>query len=187
MSSKIDQARHDAAVLPRIRDLESAGLSLRQIADQLQADGFPTPRQGSRWSYMAVRRILDRAGKSPGQAGEVAAKIPPSVTITVTGPVTTNAPMAQTGGEVTIEVSGTVNTNGAPSPTPKPETEPAEPPSKDSIIELAEANTLLAFPPWPHLRQYQRSLATLDLAEALPQAYAAALILPDPLLLKRRV
>ena len=175
MSSKVDQARHDAAVLPRIRDLESDGLSLRQIADQLQADGFPTPRQGNRWSYMAVRRILDRAGKSPGQAGEVAAKIPPSVTITVTGPVTTNAPMAQTGGEVTIEVSGTVNTNGAPPPTPEPEQ--AEPPSKNLMIKLAEANTLLAFPPWPYLRQYQRSLAALDLAKALPQAPAAALFL----------
>ena len=148
MSNKVDQARHDAAVLPRIRDLKADGLSLRQIADQLQADGFPTPGRRGQWSYVAVQRILERAGKSPDPEGEVSAKLPPPVTITVTGPVTTNAPMAQTGGEVTIKVSGTVNTNGAPS-SPSPETEPTPEHSRGSLIELVRPETLYALPPYP--------------------------------------
>ena len=62
MSTKLDQAAHDAAVLPRIRDLVADHQSLRQIADQLEADGFPSPSGQSQWSYVAVKRILDRAG-----------------------------------------------------------------------------------------------------------------------------
>ena len=68
MGHTTTQARHDAAVLPGIRDLEAAGLSLREIADQLQADGFPSPRRGSQWSHIAVIRILERADKTPKQS-----------------------------------------------------------------------------------------------------------------------
>jgi len=156
MSKKIDQARHDAAVLPRIRDLEAGGLSLRQIADQLQADGFPTPGGRGRWSYMAVQRILARAGNPPG-GGEAEQKSQAAVTITVNGAVNTNVPVAhQSGGEVTIEV--------ASPPAPPTMTNPHVSASTGSLIELAEANAFLSFPPWPYLRQYGQILGTLDLA-----------------------
>ena len=115
---------------------------------------------------MAVQRILDRAGKPPG-GGEAAPKIPGAVTITVNGAVNTNVPVAhQAGGQVTIQVDA-----------PAPETKPPEPSSKDSMIELAGANTLLAFPPGPYLRQYRDILAELDLAQPLP----------IPLFIRRRV
>ena len=63
--SKPAQARHDAATLPRIRDLEADGLSLRQIADQLQQDGIPSPGGVGKWSHIAVKRILERAEQTP--------------------------------------------------------------------------------------------------------------------------
>ena len=60
-------------VMMRLSYLESGiskllGLSLREIADQLQADGFPSPRRGSQWSHTAVIRILARADKAPNQS-----------------------------------------------------------------------------------------------------------------------
>ena len=65
MSNKPGQARHDAAALPRIRDLQASGLSLREIAEQLDIDGLPSPRRGKEWSATAVKRILDRAEANP--------------------------------------------------------------------------------------------------------------------------
>ena len=166
MSNKIDQARHDAAVLPRIRDLEAAGLSLRQIAEQLQEDGFPTPGRRGRWSYMAVQRILDRAGKPPG-GGEAASKIPAPVTITVNGPVNTNVPVAhQAGGQVTIQVDAT--------PAPASETKPDEPPTRASLVQVVEPETLYALPPWPPPRG-QTLYPALD-----------PLLFPNLLFLRRR-
>ena len=98
--------------------------------------------------------------------------MPPPVTITVHGPVTTNAPMAQTGGEVTIEISGKVNTKGYPPPTSPSETEADEVPSKDSLIHRLDPKSLLALPP--------------GLGYFLPSPEAAALILPAPFFLRRR-
>ena len=166
MSNKIDQARHDAAVLPRIRDLEAAGLSLRQIAEQLQTDGFPTPGRRGRWSYMAVQRILDRAG-NPAPGGAAAApKTQPPVTITVNGPVQTNVPVAhQAGGQVTIQVSG---------PTASPETKPDEPPTRDPLVQVVEPATLYALPPWPP-RAGQTLYSAVD-----------PLLFPNLLFLRRR-
>lgn len=116
MGRKTTQARHDAAVLPRIRDLEAAGLSLREMADQLQADGFPSPRRGSQWSHVAVIRILERADKAPNQSA--------ATTLNVTGPVHVTGPL-------TIFTSGPVTiTTGEASAT-------AEEQPKDSTIILA--------------------------------------------------
>jgi hypothetical protein len=47
-------------VVERIRDARAAGLSLRQIADQLNADGTPTAHGGLRWWPSTVRSILRR-------------------------------------------------------------------------------------------------------------------------------
>ena len=153
MGNKMDQTRHDAAVLPRIRDLEARGLSLRQIAEQLQADGFPTPSGRGQWSYMAVQRILDRAAKpSPGGAA-TGAKIPAPVTITVNGRVHTNVPVAhQAGGQVTIQVAAAET---------EPETKPAESPTRDSLVQVVDPATLYALPPAPGETVYELRQSSL--------------------------
>jgi len=45
-------------VVQRIRDARQAGLSLRQIADSLNADGTPTAHGGTRWWASTVRSVL---------------------------------------------------------------------------------------------------------------------------------
>ena len=80
------QARHDAAVLPRIQALKAEGWSLREIAEQLQQDGVPPPRRGGQWNHSAVGRILDRAERArpeepsplPPPAEQTAAQAEPS-------------------------------------------------------------------------------------------------------------
>ena len=47
-------------VVERIRDARAAGMSLRQIADGLNADGTPTARGGVRWWPSTVRSVLLR-------------------------------------------------------------------------------------------------------------------------------
>lgn len=124
MSSKTVQTAHDAAVLPRIRELEADGLSLRQIAEQLQADGFPTPRAGKQWNHIAVKRILERA----------AARIPtPEDTVTLEGPVTVTANGVTLSGPVTIH--GATHVNGTSRETA---------PEASSIIDHVDTPTLLA-------------------------------------------
>jgi hypothetical protein len=49
-------------VLPVIREAKAGGArSLREIAAALNARGLETPR-GARWSPMAIKRVLERAG-----------------------------------------------------------------------------------------------------------------------------
>ena len=162
MSSKLDQAAHDAAVLPRIRDLSADHQSLRQIADQLEADGFPSPSGQTQWSYVAVKRILDRAGAAAPESNPAAA--PPPLTITVTGPVTTHGPMAVGGGEVTIKVCAPL----APvSESPRADAEPQiavagdDPPVKSPLIELASLGGLFSLPPGRGLYGYGQPPAAL--------------------------
>lgn len=151
MSNKMDQTRHDEAVLPRIRDLEARGLSLRQIAEQLHADGFPTPSGRGQWSYMAVQRILDRATKPSPRGAAAGAKSPAPVTITVNGEVHTNVPVAhQAGGQVTIQVSP---------PTLAPQ--PAESPTRDSLVQVVDPATLYALPPAPGETVYELRQSSL--------------------------
>jgi hypothetical protein len=45
-------------VTQRIRAARDAGLSLRQIADRLNADGTPTAHGGARWWASTVRSVL---------------------------------------------------------------------------------------------------------------------------------
>jgi hypothetical protein len=45
-------------VVQRIREARAAGLSLRQIADRLSADGTPTAHGGSRWWASTVHSVL---------------------------------------------------------------------------------------------------------------------------------
>jgi hypothetical protein len=45
-------------IVQRIRDASKAGLSLRQIADSLNADGTPTAHGGARWWASTVRSVL---------------------------------------------------------------------------------------------------------------------------------
>src|SRR5262245_53626002 len=47
-------------VADRIRRMRVAGLSLRQIADRLNADGTPTAHGGERWWASTVRSVLGR-------------------------------------------------------------------------------------------------------------------------------
>jgi len=48
-----------APLVPLIRELRSAGLSLRGIADILNGTGHNT-RQGSNWSAVQVSRVLEK-------------------------------------------------------------------------------------------------------------------------------
>jgi hypothetical protein len=45
-------------VVQRIREARADGLSLRQIADRLNADGTPTAHGGARWWASTVRSVL---------------------------------------------------------------------------------------------------------------------------------
>jgi hypothetical protein len=45
-------------VIQRIRDARDAGLSLRRIADRLNADRTPTAHGGARWWASTVRSVL---------------------------------------------------------------------------------------------------------------------------------
>jgi hypothetical protein len=49
------------ATRARIRAERQAGLSYRQIAERLQADGVPTAQSGTRWWASTVRGALERA------------------------------------------------------------------------------------------------------------------------------
>jgi hypothetical protein len=53
--------RFAEAVLPLIRPLVVEGMSLRKIAEALNARGVPTPR-GGKWTATQVVRVLRRAG-----------------------------------------------------------------------------------------------------------------------------
>ena len=162
MSSKPARARHDAAALPRIRDLAATGLSLREIADQLDADGLPPPRRGSRWSPTAVKRILDRATQAPPNS--------PQATVRVDGPVNMTGPL-------TIFASGPVNTAGPVNITTREAAATDEEQPKDSSIILARPAL-----PFPLSRPPVRGVVyELTLPPADP------LFLPNPLFLRRRV
>lgn len=129
MSSKTAQTAHDAAVLPRIRELQAEGRSLRQIAEKLQAEGFPTPRRGKEWNHIAVSRILERAA---------ALAPPPEDTVTLKGPVTVTANGVTLSGPVTIH--GTTHVNGTEHETESP---------GSGLIDHVDTPTLLALAP-PH-------------------------------------
>jgi DNA invertase Pin-like site-specific DNA recombinase len=61
---EVRQANARAAVAdlaPMMVELRAEGLSLRAIADRLNADG-QTTRRGAAWNPMQVRRVLDQAG-----------------------------------------------------------------------------------------------------------------------------
>jgi DNA invertase Pin-like site-specific DNA recombinase len=50
-------------VMPVIESIRRTGVkSLREIAAELEARGIRTPRGGTAWTAMAVKRILDRTG-----------------------------------------------------------------------------------------------------------------------------
>ena len=189
MSTKLDQTQHDSAVLPRIRDLEAGRLSLRQIADQLQADGFPSPGGQRQWSYVAVKRILDRAGTAspdtPDTPTHPSQKVPPLV-ITVTGPVTTHGPMAVGGGEVTIKVCAPPSPPNAPHPDPEPGTDTAgnDPPTSSPIIELAHLGGLFTLPPGSGLHGYPQSFPSPGFGFP-PPAPSASIALHAALYLRR--
>ncbi len=54
----------EAAVVRRMQELKAGRLSLRRIADALNAepDKYPT-RTGAMWSKMMVKTVLDREAK----------------------------------------------------------------------------------------------------------------------------
>lgn len=52
----------DAPTIARAVELKAQGQTLRQVADQLTAEGFQTLK-GGRWEAMTVKRLLDRAAR----------------------------------------------------------------------------------------------------------------------------
>lgn len=59
------QADHDQAVWPRISELRDQGLSWRQIARALEADGVRTAQGSSRWQPVQLQRIAQRHQATP--------------------------------------------------------------------------------------------------------------------------
>ena len=59
------QADHDQAVWPRISELRGQGLSWRQVARALEADGVQTARGGRRWQPVQLQRIARRSQATP--------------------------------------------------------------------------------------------------------------------------
>ena len=55
-------ALKDEATISRALELKGQGLTLRQVAEQLTAEGFKTLK-GGRWEAMTVKRLLDRAAR----------------------------------------------------------------------------------------------------------------------------
>jgi DNA invertase Pin-like site-specific DNA recombinase len=53
-------AEHAAMVLPAVRELRAAGLSLRATAEEMTARGFTTA-QGGQWTAAQVSAVLRRA------------------------------------------------------------------------------------------------------------------------------
>lgn len=135
-----------ASVVSRVKELWGMGWSLRRIAAQLQADGIPSPREGSRWTHTAVKRILDRG--APLSSTEPAP--PPEPTgapVGVMGSVT-----VQTSGMVTITATGDVATEGPvtvnPNPAAQASPQPAAPLRASRIILPGHATDFpLSAPP----------------------------------------
>lgn len=186
MSTKLDQTQHDAAVLPRIRNLAAGELSLRQIADQLQADGFPSPGGQQQWSAVAIKRILDRAETAAAAPESTPSTRPPPLTITVTGPVTTHGPMAVGGGEVTIKVCAPHPPSHDPARDPEPGTGTAtdEPPTSSPLIELAHLDGLFTLPPGSGLHGYPHPFPSPGFGFP-PPASSASIALHAALYLRR--
>ena len=128
MANKQEQAQHDASVLPRIQTLEAEGKTLRQIADQLQAEGYPSPARGRKWSHNAVKRILDRAKQPPPSASTVQISDPVTVSgpVTVTGPVTITGPVTMTD-PVTMTMQGSLTPASVKDSSPIELVRPATP------------------------------------------------------------
>jgi len=62
-SAVVRGARADkraADLAPTIREMQATSLSLRRIAAELTARGYPTVRGGERWSAVQVKRVLER-------------------------------------------------------------------------------------------------------------------------------
>lgn len=59
------QADHDQAVWPRISELRDEGLSWRQVARALEADGVQTARGSGRWQPVQLQRIARRRQATP--------------------------------------------------------------------------------------------------------------------------
>lgn len=65
----IDSAREFyAPILPLVAELHGRGLSLRQIARELEARGIKTRQEWPHWSAMQVRRVVARATGRPWAA-----------------------------------------------------------------------------------------------------------------------
>ena len=69
-----------APTLQRIRELQAQGVSLRDIADLLAAEGVPLPGRREKWTHTAVRSCLNQppsAPASPALAAELAQALEP--------------------------------------------------------------------------------------------------------------
>ncbi len=74
LGAEANKRRAEARALklaPVIRDLQARGLSLRQMAAELTAQGIQTPR-GAPWSAMTVGDVVRRLGVSSGPNADTA-------------------------------------------------------------------------------------------------------------------
>lgn len=182
MSSKQAQALHDAAVLPTVQELWSAGWSLRRIAEHLQTEGVPAPRRGSRWSHKAVKRILDRAGPSTEAAATAPRSGPesPATPAGVLGPVSVT-----TSGAVMITATGPVSTSG-PVTVTTGTSQAAETTEPAPVIERLRSATPLALSLWPYPYQFRPAQFAQEIVNEIGPPPGGARDILDPLFLRRR-
>jgi hypothetical protein len=55
------EVAEEQAVLAIVRELRSAGLSMRTIAEELTKRGIPTKQGNRQWQHTSIRRIINRA------------------------------------------------------------------------------------------------------------------------------
>ena len=177
MSSNPAQARHDAAALPRIRDLEQQGLSLRDIAIQLDLDGLPSPRRGKQWNATAVKRILDRSEDIPAPALRAPATGRPDESVHIGGAVNMTGPL-------TIFSTDPVNITGPVNINPAAPAETIHPPHPAPPIILATPAHLAGLTALSHVPlTYTSPVSFLD---TLPLTPSEAELLANPHFLKGR-
>ncbi len=60
--NRLRAERHYAPLVPIVAELRRQGMSLRQIARELERRGIKTRQEWTRWHANQVRRILGRVG-----------------------------------------------------------------------------------------------------------------------------
>jgi hypothetical protein len=69
--ARLDQLSYYPALVARVRELADTGMGMKQIAEQVNAEGFRPPKRRQRFSAQSVNDLLRRQGllRYPGRTG----------------------------------------------------------------------------------------------------------------------